>query len=730
MEYDVVGNRVAVDGPLAGTVDRVVTRYDVLRRVIGTVGSDPDDSGPRLNIGVRTVYNARGLPETVEQGTLPGQTESAWSAFVPARSVVREFDAEGRVTKTSMAAGGSTYAVQQVSFDSLGRVECSVTRMSPAYFGSLPESACVLTDDDPFGPDRIIKYGYDDGDRVTSVISGYLQPDAITETRTYLPGGLLETQTDGNGNKTTYSYDGHGRLHRIYYPDPNTPGQSSSTDYQEFEYDLNSQVVRTRTRSDDDILTPRDALGRITIKDLPGTAEDVYFSYDNQGRLLSALYANVPGNGVTQTYDGLGRLQTRTVFGRQLSYQYDLAGRRTRLTHPDGFYVDYGYTNANELLWIMDSTGTMLATYGYNALGLRTSLSRPNGALTSYVPDAAQRLHQLTHDLSGTNFDLTASFDYNPAGQITSKTVSNANAYTWTPPSPNSTLTAEFNGQNQLTELAGASVAHDVNGNLQSGINNLSYTFDVLGQLRQASGGAGTVNVDYDPSGMLRRVTAGSAVTEYLYDGGDLVLQYDGSGNVLRRFVHGAGNDEPLVVYEGSGTSNRKWLHADERGSIITASNASGAASSSVKYSSFGESGALVSPFGYTGQLYLPELQLYYYKARMYSPKTGRFLQPDPTGYADGMNLYAYVGGDPMSLVDPLGLESDLYCSMGVCMPQVTVATTRDDCGWLCSLMAFDPSLWQYPVVASGSAHSAAPSTAGGEAVKSRKGSSRSQHSV
>ena len=57
----------------------------------------------------------------------------------------------------------------------------------------------------------------------------------------------------------------------------------------------------------------------------------------------------------------------------------------------------------------------------------------------------------MTHDLSGTNFDLTASFDYNPAGQITSKTVSNANAYTWTPPSPNSTLTAEFNGQNQLT---------------------------------------------------------------------------------------------------------------------------------------------------------------------------------------------------------------------------------------------------------------------------------------
>jgi YD repeat-containing protein len=41
-------------------------------------------------------------------------------------------------------------------------------------------------------------------------------------------------------------------------------------------------------------------------------------------------------------------MATRTVFGRQLSYQYDLRGRRTRLTHPDGFYVNYGYSNVDE----------------------------------------------------------------------------------------------------------------------------------------------------------------------------------------------------------------------------------------------------------------------------------------------------------------------------------------------------------------------------------------------
>jgi RHS repeat-associated protein len=369
---------------------------------------------------------------------------------------------------------------------------------------------------------------------------------------------------------------------------------------------------------------------------------------DGFDRLSTTTYPN--SSTQVLAYDADSNVRSRrTRAGATISFTYDTLNRLSTKAAPSGPSVTYSYDLANHPLGFVDNSSSMVVPSTVGTIATLTSTYDSLNNLTGSVWGPA--VVQTAPSTSSVAFTHV----YDATNRRVSQTATD-NSYWSYPTATASTVSYTANNLDQYSAIGSVTPTYDGNGNLTfDGV--FTYGYDAENRLISASGAGNTASYAYDAQGRRKSKTVNGTTTIFVQDPqGRALLDYDGtSGTIQNWYAFGSGPNDVLNQINVAGSTRATYV-PDIQGSIVASLDASSGALTKAGYQTYGESSVTSGTFRYTGARIDAETNgLYDFRARMYSPVLGRFMQADPIGAAGGINLYAYTDNDPLNQTDTSG---------------------------------------------------------------------------
>lgn len=488
--YDLKDRATHRTNPAGGVTRYLYDRNDRLRKEISPYGYEPENDD---GAGAAYTYDSRG--NRLRTTNALGEVVQELSYNLRNQPVIQK-DTFGNRTELSYELDGKIKDVRRSG---------NHQRTLQQYEYNARGQITGVVD----GNRNPISYDVDSWGRITGI--GFV--DGVKEGYEYTPAGQVSRTIDGNGNAVQYRYNSLGKIsERI----------DQLGDTETFRYDEEGNLSLHIDRDGRQLQRACNVFGQPVYEkatDAEGKHTNIStWHYDSLGRVTRAV---CDGKSYEYIYDAHGNLKEKRSNGKRLvSYTHDRAGQITEIRDPAGVSTRYEYDILGRRSRIFNDDG-LEVRYGYDALNRISRIHYGNGVETAYTYDGDGNIRTL-ETRAGEDVLLSFAYRYDGNGNRTAKTGTQATL---------GGITSEITTGNNALDL--------------------SYAYDVRGQLLEERRNGTSVCYAYDKAGNRIRKTDVQGEIRYLY------------------------NAKNQLIAEES-PADRKQFSYDRQGGIIEEKNAAG----------------------------------------------------------------------------------------------------------------------------------------------------------